>query len=78
MSSEAGTSRLNTYLQSVGKSSSVSWQESLSGPKHAPVWTCVCKIDGEARGTGTGTHKHIAKDIAANKAWETLTSEQPS
>ena len=32
-----------TDLQSVGKASSVSWQESLAGPKHAPVWTCVCK-----------------------------------
>ncbi|KIK07334.1 hypothetical protein K443DRAFT_129329 [Laccaria amethystina LaAM-08-1] len=33
----------STDLQSLGKASSVSWQESLSGPKHAPVWTCVCK-----------------------------------
>jgi len=71
-----GSSRLNIFLQKRGRLSALSWQESTSGAKHAPVWKCICKIDGEPRGTGTGTHKHVARDLAANEALEYLEKQE--
>ncbi|TFK41924.1 hypothetical protein BDQ12DRAFT_710272 [Crucibulum laeve] len=73
-----GTVKLNNYLQGQDRASSLSWVESNSGPSHAPTWKCVCKIDGKEYGTGTGSHKHIAKDIAATQALNTLTGENTS
>ncbi|EFI28705.1 hypothetical protein CC1G_13731 [Coprinopsis cinerea okayama7 len=67
MSNDA-ISRLNQYLNKIGKAASLSWQECNYGPPHDSKWTCVCKIDGEPRGEGTSTHKHTAKNIAAEQA----------
>ncbi|PBK98395.1 hypothetical protein ARMGADRAFT_575417 [Armillaria gallica] len=63
-----GTSGLNNYLQKQNRLAAVSWVESSSGPPNKPTWTMTCKIDGEARGTGTGAQKHVAKDAAADQA----------
>ncbi|KAI0323085.1 hypothetical protein OF83DRAFT_1167102 [Amylostereum chailletii] len=73
MSPVHGTVALNTYLQSVGKQASLSWIDVSEGPVHAPMWTCTCKVDGQAVATGTGTHKHLARDAAADKALPILT-----
>ncbi|GLB35728.1 putative double-stranded RNA binding motif containing protein [Lyophyllum shimeji] len=75
MSSKGGSSALNNYLQNNSQLSSLSWQDSTSGPKNAPTWTSICKINGVPRGQGTGTHKHIARDIAANAALQSLTED---
>ncbi|KAJ3550918.1 hypothetical protein NMY22_g146 [Coprinellus aureogranulatus] len=76
--SDKGTSMLNQYLQKVGRGSSLSWEESQSGPAHAREWECVCKIDGEVRGRGVASHKHVAKDQAAEQALAFLTKEPDS
>ncbi|KAK0234544.1 hypothetical protein EDD85DRAFT_955373 [Armillaria nabsnona] len=55
-------------LQKQNRQAAVSWVESSSGPPNKPTWTMTCKIDGEARGTGTGAQKHVAKDAAADQA----------
>ncbi|KAF9011040.1 hypothetical protein BDQ17DRAFT_860852 [Cyathus striatus] len=68
-----GVSDLNNYLQGTGQLTALSWLETQHGPSHAPTWKCICKINGEPRGTGTSTHKHLAKDIAANEALKYLT-----
>lgn len=34
------------------------------------------QVDGEPRGTGTGTHKHVARDLAANEALEYLEKQE--
>ncbi|RDB29436.1 hypothetical protein Hypma_015995 [Hypsizygus marmoreus] len=78
MSKTGGTSGLNNYLQNNGLLSALSWKDSTSGPRNAPTWTSVCKINGEERGTGTGTHKHIARDNAADAALKSLTEESAS
>ncbi|SJL06477.1 uncharacterized protein ARMOST_09816 [Armillaria ostoyae] len=62
-----GTSGLNNYLQGKNRLDAVSWVESRSGPPNDPTWTMTCKIDGEVRGIGTGSQKHVAKDAAANQ-----------
>lgn len=36
---------LSTDLQSKGQLATLSWQDSISGPKSAPVWTCLCKSE---------------------------------
>ncbi|KAJ7204490.1 hypothetical protein GGX14DRAFT_460665 [Mycena pura] len=72
---ESGTVALNNYLQSKGLVAALSWQESLSGPKSAPTWTCVCKISGQVFGTGEGSLKRTARDIAAKQALKSLTEE---
>ncbi|KAF8208422.1 hypothetical protein K438DRAFT_1573727, partial [Mycena galopus ATCC 62051] len=69
------TVALNNYLQSKGQLAALSWEESTSGPKSAPTWTCICKISGQVRGRGTGSLKRTAKDAAAKQALESLTGE---
>ncbi|TEB38690.1 hypothetical protein FA13DRAFT_1784998 [Coprinellus micaceus] len=73
--SDKGTSLLNQHLQKIGRVSSLSWEESASGPAHARQWECICKIDGETRGRGVASHKHVAKDQAAEEALAFLTKE---
>ncbi|KAK0481502.1 hypothetical protein IW261DRAFT_1470989 [Armillaria novae-zelandiae] len=72
MPSNRGTVELNNYLQSKGMLASLSWIESISDPRYGPTWTCICKIDGQVRGIGTGAQKHVARDIAASQALNTL------
>ncbi|TFK26725.1 hypothetical protein FA15DRAFT_267141 [Coprinopsis marcescibilis] len=69
------TSQLSQYLDKLGRGSSISWQEITYGPAHDQKWKCVCKIDGEPRGEGTGSHKHVAKNIAAAQALQYLIEE---
>ncbi|KAJ3845552.1 hypothetical protein F5878DRAFT_2259 [Lentinula raphanica] len=65
---KGGNSALNNFLQTKNRLDALSWVDSISGPSHAPQWTCVCKIDGEVVATGTGPQKHVARDMAANLA----------
>ncbi|EPT03479.1 hypothetical protein FOMPIDRAFT_87899 [Fomitopsis schrenkii] len=67
-----GTSALNNYLQSTEKANLLSWDESTSGPRHEPTWTCICKIDGNEYGRGTGPTKQLARNAAASVALERL------
>ncbi|KAJ4485624.1 hypothetical protein J3R30DRAFT_3283849, partial [Lentinula aciculospora] len=67
-----GTFALNNFLQRKNRLDALSWMESTSGPRHAIQWTCVCKINGEVFGIGTGAQKHVARDIAANQTLQTL------
>lgn len=66
---------LNQYLQKTGRLSSLSWEESATGPAHAREWECICKIDGEPRGKGVALHKHVAKDKASEEALAFLRKE---
>jgi len=73
MSNIEATVLLNNYLQSTNQLAQLSWEESTSGPNHAPEWTSVCKIDGQEVGRGTGAKRHIARNMAAAAALERLT-----
>ncbi|EGO05250.1 hypothetical protein SERLA73DRAFT_174311 [Serpula lacrymans var. lacrymans S7.3] len=70
--SNEGTVALNNYLQATNQLTSLSWQDSTSGPKNAPQWTSTCKIAGQVYGIGTGTHKHIARNMASTIALNSL------
>lgn len=76
MSTESGTVELNNYLQSKGKTATVSWDESWTGPRHDPVWTCVCKIDRTECSSGTGKNKHEARNKASRLALRTLMARE--
>ncbi|KAJ3989026.1 hypothetical protein F5890DRAFT_178982 [Lentinula detonsa] len=67
-----GAFALNNFLQKKNRLDALSWVDSTAGPSHSPQWTCVCKIDGEVVATGTGSQKHVARDIAANQALKIL------
>ncbi|KAJ2912490.1 hypothetical protein MD484_g7926, partial [Candolleomyces efflorescens] len=71
--STSGTVKLNNHLQKIGRATSLSWEESSVNQ----VWTCVCKIDGEPRGRGVASHKHVAKDAAAEEALKYLIGDPP-
>ncbi|KAI0925970.1 hypothetical protein AcW1_008256 [Taiwanofungus camphoratus] len=73
--SNEGTVALNNYLQSQNQLSLLSWEESTTGPQHAPEWTSICKIGGQVVGTGRGAQRHIARDMAAKEALKALTSQ---
>ncbi|KAJ7897330.1 hypothetical protein B0H14DRAFT_401069 [Mycena olivaceomarginata] len=75
MPNDDGSAALNNYLQLKGQLAALSWQDSTSGPKSAPTWTCICKLYGEVRGTGTGHLKRTARDVAAKQALKSLTEE---
>jgi len=70
--SNEGTIALNNYLQTKDKANLLSWDESTIGPRHEPMWTCVCKIDGQEYGRGTGLSKQTARAAAAKVALERL------
>ncbi|KAI0274923.1 hypothetical protein BC834DRAFT_850345 [Gloeopeniophorella convolvens] len=70
-----GTIALNNFLQGRGKLTSLSWVDTQSGPAHAPEWNSVCKIDGQEVSSGTGTHKHLSRDAAADAALAILMLE---
>ncbi|KAN0134994.1 hypothetical protein V8E53_007368, partial [Lactarius tabidus] len=55
-------------LQEKRRLASLSWYDTSSGPAHAPEWLSVCRIDSEDISSGTGTHKHLSRDDAAEKA----------
>ncbi|KAH6916653.1 hypothetical protein BKA70DRAFT_307485 [Coprinopsis sp. MPI-PUGE-AT-0042] len=77
---ENALSRLNQRLSSIGRATSLSWQESTSGLAFEPKWTCICKIDGIPRGQGSATRKHFAKLMAADgvlKYLDDLTAAAP-
>ncbi|KAH9837306.1 uncharacterized protein C8Q71DRAFT_595609 [Rhodofomes roseus] len=69
---------MTTDLQAQNKANLLSWVESVAGPRHEPTWTCICKIDEEEYGCGTGPHKQIARAAAAKVALERLVQESKS
>ncbi|KAI0720174.1 hypothetical protein C8Q72DRAFT_106403 [Fomitopsis betulina] len=73
-----GTTALNNYLQSTDKANLLSWDESTSGPRHEPTWTCICKINGNVYGRGTGSTKQLGRNAAASVALERLMQEAAS
>ncbi|KAI0068024.1 hypothetical protein BV25DRAFT_1911054 [Artomyces pyxidatus] len=75
MNPPEGTIALNNYLQLKDKAASLSWQDTSSGPAHAPEWESVCKIDGVVIASGRGTHKHLARDVAATEALAILQAQ---
>jgi len=67
---------LQPDLQRVGKLTSLSWIDTTSGPPHTPTWTSICRIDGEEVARGEGTHKHLARDAAADIALQVRAGEE--
>ncbi|KAJ3721943.1 hypothetical protein EV361DRAFT_943799 [Lentinula raphanica] len=64
---------MNEDYQESGRQSSVlSFEESCTGRSDQAVWTVVCKVDGEIKGTGTATTKAEAKNLASKQALEAL------
>ncbi|KAF9654160.1 hypothetical protein BDM02DRAFT_3181996 [Thelephora ganbajun] len=61
---------LNNYLQGIGgnEASTLSWEESTSGPPHALIWFVVCKIRGQPYGSASASQKMAAKEEAARQA----------
>ncbi|KIJ66363.1 hypothetical protein HYDPIDRAFT_26718 [Hydnomerulius pinastri MD-312] len=66
---------LNNFLQSIGRTSALSWKDAQRGPAHTPEWRSVCKISGKEYGVGTGTHRHLARGAAAVIALAALQAE---
>ncbi|KAJ3559002.1 hypothetical protein NM688_g610 [Phlebia brevispora] len=71
-----GTISLNNFLQARNRLTSLVWSETCEGPSHAPIWTSVCKINGEVKGTGIGPQKHVARDLAAKEALKALQEQE--
>ncbi|KAL4266293.1 hypothetical protein AB1N83_003817 [Pleurotus pulmonarius] len=67
---------LNNYLQDHGGTARATYNESQGGANHAPIWTMVCKIDQQPRGTGTHNNKSVAKDEASKRALEWLMANE--
>ncbi|KAJ3855069.1 hypothetical protein EV368DRAFT_35486, partial [Lentinula lateritia] len=63
---------LVSVLQSKNRLSALSWLDSTSGPRHAPQWNCICKINGETKGKGESSTKAEAKNQASKNALEVL------
>ncbi|KAJ4485623.1 hypothetical protein J3R30DRAFT_3697001 [Lentinula aciculospora] len=59
-------------FQGPGRNSTVSFEESFEGSSDRAVWTVVCKVNGETKGTGTASTKAEAKDLASRQAYEAL------
>ena len=78
----------------MGRVAALSWIDSTSGPEHSPEWKSLCKskmpficfvprlidfaVSGKEYGVGTGTHKHLARGVAATLALEVLKCEAES
>lgn len=73
-----GLQALNRYLHKHHMTTALSWKDWPTGDSHSPQWTSECKIHGTVRGVGNGTHKHIARDLAAQEALVFLTEEGAS
>ncbi|RPD65038.1 hypothetical protein L226DRAFT_564733 [Lentinus tigrinus ALCF2SS1-7] len=63
-------------LQNKGNTSSLSWEDKYTGPRHAVEWTSTCKIDGKAVASGSGLQKNLARDAAAREALVILAAEE--
>ncbi|SDS36387.1 RNAse III [Paraoerskovia marina] len=59
-----------------GRSAPV-YEIEAEGPDHARVFTASVLLDGEVRGTGTGTAKKHAEQGAAEAAYRALTADEP-
>ncbi|RDX51662.1 hypothetical protein OH76DRAFT_1346597, partial [Lentinus brumalis] len=55
-------------LQKRGKASSLSWEDKVIGPRHAPEYTSAVKIDGETIATAFAPQKSSSRDMAAKAA----------
>ncbi|KAL1951238.1 hypothetical protein VTO73DRAFT_387 [Trametes versicolor] len=55
-------------LQGKGRLTALTWEHKSEGPRHDPVWTSHCKVDGVEVSTGTGKTQNLAKEAAAEKA----------
>ncbi|KAH9050519.1 hypothetical protein EDB84DRAFT_380481 [Lactarius hengduanensis] len=73
----APTVRLNNYLQSIGRLSSVSYLERDNGPSAIPEkrWSITVRIDGQEIGPCTGPRKSVAREDAAEQALRRLRIE---
>ncbi|THH17711.1 hypothetical protein EUX98_g9076 [Antrodiella citrinella] len=78
MSNTDGTVLLNNLLQKLDKLSLLSWEDTDTGPAHAPEWHSTCKLDGDVIGTGSSSTKAAAKDAAAKEALKKLNQPTPS
>ncbi|KIY46337.1 hypothetical protein FISHEDRAFT_75771 [Fistulina hepatica ATCC 64428] len=67
-----GSVRLNNYLQAKNRLNALNYEQYMEGPRNAPTWTVRVKIDGVVLGSASGRQIHIARDLAANQALETL------
>ncbi|KAJ3762183.1 hypothetical protein EV360DRAFT_79541 [Lentinula raphanica] len=64
---------MNEDFQMQGRNlSALSFEESSTGRSDQAIWTVVCKVDGEIKGTGTAATKADAKNLASKKALEAL------
>ncbi|NXJ00712.1 E2AK2 kinase, partial [Psophia crepitans] len=67
-------SLLNEYSQKTSKRVDYSVQ-TRSGAAHAPTFSCICTINGDVFGTGTGPTIGAARQVAAKEAYEKLMTE---
>ncbi|ESK96210.1 hypothetical protein Moror_7200 [Moniliophthora roreri MCA 2997] len=67
---------LNNHFQKPGQDpTALSYAESCQGPSDKAVWTVVCKVNGEVKGTGVAGTKAAAKEDAAQQAYKAIVGE---
>ncbi|KAK7016766.1 hypothetical protein VNI00_018819 [Paramarasmius palmivorus] len=60
-------------FQSAGDPTALSYEELVQGPSDKATWTVRCKVNGVlVQGEGIASTKAAAKDVAAQKAYESL------
>ncbi|KAJ3989027.1 hypothetical protein F5890DRAFT_1488460 [Lentinula detonsa] len=73
MSQTTYTTSINNYFQVPGRDpAALSFEESSTGPSDKVVWTVVCKVNGQTKGTGSASTKTEARNLASKQALEAL------
>jgi len=50
----------------------VEWKTTSTGASHAPLWYAECYVNGISKGQGTGNSKQVAKEQAAQNAYNEM------
>lgn len=74
---ENAKSRLQEYLQGLGRATPVYRVVGREGPDHSPVFTVEAVVDGAAAGVGRGGKKAEAERAAAEAALAALAMAEP-
>jgi len=65
---------LHNLLQGQGLVHTLSWLDFKEGPENAPTWTAYVVLSGTQYGPGVGPTKQAARNLAAKKALDVLTT----
>jgi len=63
---------LNNYIQRNPAAGALTWDCTSIGPRHAPEWTVIARINGVEYGRGVAQNQGVAKEAAAQQACAAL------